>query len=42
MKSKSTVLWFVLAVALAACLWIFDRYFSPVVAPAPALLRPTQ
>jgi len=38
MKSKSTVLWFVLAVALAACLWIFDRYFSPVVAPAPALL----
>ncbi len=38
MKSKSTVLWLVLAVALAACIWIFDRYFAPVAAPAPVLL----
>ena len=37
MKSKSTVLWFLLAVALASAIWISDRYFQPATTGAKPL-----
>jgi hypothetical protein len=39
MKSNTTAIWFVLAVALAACIWIFQHHFQPA-APVVAGLLP--
>ena len=37
MKTKTTALWFVLAVALAASIWIVGKFFSPVAPTASRL-----
>jgi hypothetical protein len=45
MKSKSTILWFLLAAALAAAIWVLDTYFQPAAPgekPLFAGLRPDQ
>jgi hypothetical protein len=39
MKSKTTVIWFVLAAALFAFIWIFEHYFQPA-APVVSSLLP--
>ena len=45
MKSKSTILWFLLAAALATAIWVLDTYFQPAATgekPLFAGLRPDQ
>jgi len=39
MKSKTTVLWFVLAAALATVIWVYEQHFQPV-APVTSPLLP--
>lgn len=38
MKSPTTIIWFVLAVALFAFIWIFEHHFQPAPPPAAGLL----
>ena len=38
MKSQTTALWFVLALALGGCIWIFEHHFQPAAPPAAGLL----
>jgi hypothetical protein len=38
MKSKTTILWFVLAAALFAFIWIYEHHFSESVVPSTSLL----
>ena len=42
MNSKNTLFWFVLAVALFGCIFVYDHFLRPTAAPPPAILSGLQ